>query len=98
VGAVLIRGTLAGDPATAEAAHNAAAEPIKAMANAAGDVGHLVYLDPQDPQSFIVIDLWKDVSVSQAFYASPAFQQGLSKVLAGPPTATAYAPTTWAQW
>jgi quinol monooxygenase YgiN len=92
-----IRGKIAGDPEAAKQIHNDGSKGAQSLAQGAGDLGHVVFLDASDAQTFLVVDVWTNAAGAQAFYASPQLQKGFS-FLAGAPEIALYDETSWIQW
>ncbi len=96
---VVVRGRLAGtDPEAAREAHDALASAGEDASVAAGDIAHLVYLDPSDPLEFIAVDVWTSPDNLEAVYTDPDFAAGFAALFAEPPTITVFASTDWFEW
>lgn len=96
---VVVRGRLAGDDAdAARQAHDALASAGEEASVAAGDVAHVVFLDPNDPLEFIAVDVWSSPDNLEAVYTDPAFATGFGDLFAEPPSITVFASTNWYEW
>lgn len=96
---VVVRGHLAATTTDeARAAHDAVAGGGEAMARAAGDVGHIVFLGADDPRDFLAIDIWPTTDNLEALYSNPDFAAAFATLFDAPPTVGVYESTSWHQW
>ncbi len=96
---VIVRGRLfTPDLDEAQAMHDALAEGAQEVAEAAGDVAHVVHLGLDDPQEFLAIDVWTSADMMEMVYLDPDFQAGFAAVFEEPPTVGVYRSTDWYQW
>lgn len=96
---VVVQGTLVSDDlATNRDAHNAVADGGKETAMGLGDYAHLVHLDPENPRSFMAIDLWSDLNGLQQFFGATEVQEAFGSLFEAPPTITIYVTTEYHQW
>lgn len=98
--ATLVRGPLAPG---AQTLHDRIAAGGEADARAAGDLSHdalvAAPLLGTPPDGFLGVDLWSDPDAMRAFYADPAFAQGLGPMFSAPPVVGAYAlAADWHGW
>jgi quinol monooxygenase YgiN len=95
---VSVRARLKGDPKDIQQLHDQVTAATKAMAQAAGDVGHTIYLNAQDPRDFLGIDEWQSAEAFQKFASDPQIQQFFSQLFEGQPQVTIWSETNWNQW
>lgn len=96
---VVVRGRLAGaDADAARAAHDEVAAAGEEGAVAAGDIAHVVFVDPSDPFEFMAVDVWSSPDNLEAVYTDPMFAAGFSALFAEPPAITVFASTDWFEW
>lgn len=96
---VVVRGRLAGaDAESARAAHDQVASSGEESVVAAGDVAHVVFVDPNDPFEIIAVDIWSSPDNLEAVYSDPMFQSGFSAIFDEPPAITVFASTDWFEW
>jgi quinol monooxygenase YgiN len=96
---VVVRGRLAGsDAAAAQAAHDEVAAGGEETVRAAGDLAHVVFIDPDDPFEFMAIDVWGAGAPIEAVYGDPGFQQAFGSLFAAPPSLQVFRATDWHQW
>ena len=95
---VIIRARLRGDPAAARQLHDQVTAATKEMALAAGDLSHLVFLNPADPGAFLGIDEWRSGEAVQAFASSPQITDFFGQLFDGPPDVTVWVPSGWNEW
>ena len=95
---VSVRARLKGDPKDIQQLHDQVTAATKEMAMAAGDVGHKIYLNAQDPRDFLGIDEWQSAEAFQKFASDPQIQQFFSQLFEGQPEVTIWSATDWNQW
>ena len=95
---VSVRARLKGDPKDIQQLHDQVTAATKEMAKAAGDVGHTIYLNAQDPRDFFGIDEWQSAEAFQKFASDPQIQQFFSQLFEGQPQVTMWSQTDWNQW
>jgi hypothetical protein len=70
---VTVRGRLkATDPKEAQMGHDATVDRLSPIGRPLGSVGHMVFLNPQDPREFLAIDTWQSLEGLQKFMADAA--------------------------
>lgn len=95
---VTIRGTLRETAAAAKKFHDDVTRATKDQAKQAGDLTHVVYLDPRDPKAFLGIDTWSTLEDLQAFAASPQIREFFGKLFSGEPEVRVWVDSDWNQW
>ncbi len=95
---IIVRGQLAGDAASAQADHDAAASAGAPTMRQAGDVAHLPFTGVDDPTQFISIDVWNTDDLIETMYGNPAVADGFTTLFVEPPTLTVYRMSDWRQW
>lgn len=95
---VTIRGRLKGSAADMRQLHDQVTGATKDMAQAAGDISHRVFLNPQDESDFLGIDEWRSPEQLQAFSSDPRIQDFFSKLFEGQPEVKLWMDPGWNQW
>lgn len=95
---IVVRGRLAGDPASAQAGHDAVASAGAPAMRQAGDIAHLSFTGVDDPTQFISIDVWNRDDLIETMYANPDVAAGFMALFVEPPTLTVYRTSDWQQW
>jgi hypothetical protein len=96
---VVVRGHLAATTTDeARTMHDAVAAGGEAMARAAGDVSHIVFLGVDDPREFLAIDIWPTTDNLEALYSNPDFAAAFATLFDAPPAVGVYESTSWHQW
>lgn len=78
--------------------HDEGVGATKAMAQAAGDLSHKVYLGGQDGRDYLGIDVWKDLDSFQKFAGDPKIQALFGQLFEGQPEMTIWSDSGWVQW
>ena len=95
---VTIRAKLRGGQAEAKKLHDDVTRATKDQAKQVGDLTHVVYLDPRDPQAFLGIDTWSSLEGLQKFAASPQIREFFGKLFDGEPEVHVWVDSDWNQW
>lgn len=95
---ITIRARLKSDPESIQKIHDQVTGATKAMALQAGDIGHIVYLNPQDRRDFLGIDNWQSAEQAQAFAASPQIQEFFGQMFEGQPEVRVWIDAAWNKW
>ncbi len=95
---VTIRGKLRGSATAAKKLHDDVTGASKDAAKKAGDLTHVVYLDPRDPAAFLGVDTWSSLEGLQAFAASPQIREFFGKLFDGEPEVHVWVNSDWNQW
>ena len=95
---VTIRGRLREAQAAAKTYHDKVTGATKDAAKQAGDLTHVVYLDPQDPRAFYGVDTWSSLEGLQAFAASPQIRDFFGKLFEGEPEVRVWVDSEWNRW
>ena len=95
---VTVRAMLREAPADAKKLHDEVTRATKDMAKAAGDLTHVVYLDPRDPRAFFGVDTWSSLEGIQKFAGSPQIRDFFGKLFEGEPEVRVWVDSDWNQW
>jgi quinol monooxygenase YgiN len=95
---ITIRARLKGSQESIQRIHDEVTGATKEMARQAGDLTHIVYLNPQDPRDFLGIDTWQSAEKAMAFAGSPQIQDFFSKMFEGQPEVTIWEESGWNKW
>jgi len=89
---------LKGDAAAIRRIHDDVTAATKEMARQAGDISHVVYLNPQDEREFLGIDVWQSAEQAQAFAGSPQIQEFFGRMFEGAPEVKIWGDPGWNKW
>jgi quinol monooxygenase YgiN len=95
---VTIRARLKAEPESLQALHDQVTAATKEMAQAAGDISHKVFLNPQDRRDFLGIDEWQSAEAVQQFSSNPQIVEFFSQLFEGPPEVSVWVNSGWNQW
>lgn len=95
---VTVRGKLREAPASAKKLHDDTTRMTKEAAKGAGDLTHVVYLDPRDQRAFLAIDTWSSLEGIQRFADSPPLKEFFGKLFEAPPEVQVWVDSDWNQW
>lgn len=95
---ITIRARLRGDAASIRKIHDEVTGATKEMARQAGDISHVVYLNPQDEREFLGVDVWQSAKQAQAFAGSPQIQEFFSRMFEGAPEVKIWVEPGWNKW
>lgn len=95
---VTVRATLREAPAAAKKLHDDVTRMTKDAAKEAGDLTHVVYLDPRDPRAFLGIDTWSSLEGIQRFASSPQIRDFFGKLFEGESEVRIWVDSDWNQW
>ena len=95
---ITVRARLKSDPASIQKIHDEVTGATKDMAMKAGDLSHVVYLDPQDRRQFLGIDVWQSAEQAQAFAGSPQIQEFFGQMFEGQPEVKVWIEPGWNKW
>lgn len=95
---VTIRGRLREGQAGAKKYHDDVTRATKDAAKQAGDLTHVVYLDPKDPKAFLGIDTWSDLEGLGKFAASPQIKEFFGKLFEEVPEVLVWVDSDWNRW
>jgi hypothetical protein len=70
----------------------------KEMATQAGDLTHVVYLNPLDKRDFLGIDTWQTAEQAQAFAGNPQIQEFFGQLFDGQPEIMVWSESGWNKW
>jgi quinol monooxygenase YgiN len=96
--AVVVRARLRGGVDAAKQLHDQVTAATREQALAAGDISHLVFLNPNDPNDFLGIDVWRSAEAAQAFAANPQIGEFFGNLFDGPPEISFWMPSGWNEW
>lgn len=95
---ITVRARLKGDQRSIQKIHDEVTGATMEMARQAGDLTHVVYLNPMDPKDFLGIDTWQSPEQAQAFARSPQIQEFFGKMFEGQPEITVWVDSGWNHW
>jgi quinol monooxygenase YgiN len=95
---ITIRARLKGDTRSMQQVHDQVTGATKEMAKQAGDISHVVFLNPQDQHEFLGIDTWQSAEQAQAFAGSPQIQDFFGQLFEGQPEVKVWAESGWNKW
>ena len=95
---ITIRARLKGDVSSMKKIHDQVTGATKEMARQAGDISHIVYLNPQDQNEFLGIDTWQSAEQAQAFAGSPQIQEFFGQLFDGQPEVMVWSESGWNKW
>lgn len=95
---VTVRARLKAEPATIQALHDQVTAATKEMAQAAGDLSHKIFLNPQDQRDFLGIDEWQSPEAFQQFSSDPQIMEFFGQLFEGPPEVSVWVNSGWNQW
>jgi quinol monooxygenase YgiN len=95
---VTIRARLREQPAVAKKIHDDVTRATKDAAKQAGDLTHVVYLDPRDGRAFLGIDTWSSLEGITQFASSPQIREFFAKLFEGEPEVHVWVDSDWNQW
>ena len=95
---ITIRARLKSDAGAIRKIHDQVTGATKEMARQAGDISHVVYLNPQDDRDFLGIDTWQSAEQAQAFAGSPQIQEFFGNMFDGAPEVKIWVESGWNKW
>jgi hypothetical protein len=96
---VTVRGMLkAADEKQSQATHDATIDKIGPLGKSMGNIGHQVYLNPQNRREFMAIDTWNNLDGPQKLLSDPALGAEFAKLFDGQPSVTLWAEADWKSW
>jgi len=95
---ITIRARLKGDASSIRKIHDEVTGATKEVARQAGDISHVVYLNPQDERDFLGIDVWQSAEQAQAFAGSPQIQEFFGNMFEGAPEVKIWVESSWNKW
>ena len=95
---VTIRARLKADAGTIRKIHDQVTGATKAMARQAGDISHIVYLNPLDDRDFLGVDVWGSAEQVQAFSSNPQIQEFFGNMFEGMPEVKIWVDPGWNKW
>ena len=95
---ITIRARLKGEAKAIQKIHDEVTGATKEMARQAGDISHVVYLNPQDEREFLGVDVWQSAEQAQAFAGSPQIQEFFGRMFEGAPEIRIWVNPGWNSW
>jgi quinol monooxygenase YgiN len=95
---ITVRARLKESPEVIQKIHDQVTSATKEMAQQAGDLTHVVYLNPQDRRDFLGIDTWQSAEQAQAFAGSPQIQEFFGQMFEGEPEVKVWVDSGWNRW
>jgi quinol monooxygenase YgiN len=95
---VVVRGKLKGSPVEAGSAHDDIVTRISPMGKSMGNTSHQAYLNVENENEFLAIDVWDNLESIQKLYNDPNLAAEFGKMFAGQPEVTVWADAGWHQF
>lgn len=95
---ITIRARLKERASSIQKLHDEVTGATKEMARQAGDISHVVYLNPQDDRDFLGIDVWQSAEQAQAFAGSPQIQEFFGRMFEAAPEVKIWVEPGWNKW
>src|SRR5215472_7043095 len=95
---VTVRARLKADPESIQMLHDQVTTATKEQAQAAGDLSHKIFLNPQDRRDFLGIDEWQSAEAFQQFAGNPQIMEFFSQLFEGQPEVSDWINPGWNQW
>lgn len=95
---ITIRARLKGNPDSIQKIHDQVTSATKDMARQAGDLTHVVYLNPQDRRDFLGIDTWQSAEQAQTFAGSAQIREFFGQMFDGEPEVKVWTESGWNRW
>lgn len=95
---VVVRGKLKGDAEEAGKAHDEIVAKVSPMGKSMGNTSHQAYLNVQDGDKFLAIDIWDNMEGIQKLYSDPNLAAEFAKMFEGQPDVTIWADSGWLQF
>ncbi len=92
---VTVRGTLKGDAAAAQKAHDETVAKLSPVSRPMGATSHRAYLNPQNPKEFLAVDGWDNLEAIQKLYSDPNLAAEFGKLFEGMPEVTVWSDSGW---
>lgn len=93
-----VRGRLKGEPASSQKIHDEYTAKIKESIRQAGDLSHIVYVNPGDLRQFLAVDTWESAEHAAAFYGSPQLQDVFGRIFEDKPEVIVWEDPGWNKW
>jgi quinol monooxygenase YgiN len=95
---VTVRARLKAEPESIQLLHDQVTAATKEQAQAAGDLSHKVFLNPQDRRDFLGIDEWQSAEAFLLFSSNPQIMEFFSQLFEGQPEVSVWVNPGWNQW
>jgi len=82
----------------AQAIHDAILEQLPAVGRPLGAIGHMPYLNPQNPKEFLAIDTWSNLEGLQKFMSDPKVGEAFGNLFDGTPDVTIWGESGWSSF
>jgi quinol monooxygenase YgiN len=95
---VVVRGNLKGGAEAARTAHDDIVARISPMGRSMGNTSHQPYLNVQNGNEFLAIDVWDNIEAIQKLYSDPNLATEFAKMFEGQPEVTIWGDSGWFQF
>jgi hypothetical protein len=95
---VVVRGKLLGSAAEAGQAHDEIVAKVSPLGKSMGNTSHQAYLNVQNGEDFLAIDIWDNLEGIQKLYSDPNLASEFAKMFAGQPEVTIWSDSGWLQF
>ena len=95
---VVVRGKLKGGAAEAGKAHDETISKVSPVGRSMGNTSHQAYLNVQDGEEFLAIDVWDNMKAIQKLYSDPNLASEFAKMFEGQPEVTIWDYSGWSQF
>ncbi len=95
---VTVRGKLKGGAETAHQAHDATVQAVSPMGRQMGNTSHQAYLNVQNGNEFLAVDVWDNLESIQKLYSDPNLATEFAKMFEGQPEVTIWGDAGWYQF
>lgn len=95
---VTVRGKLKGGAENAHNAHDETVKKVSPMGRQMGNTSHQAYLNIQNGNEFLAIDVWDNLESLQKLYGDPNLATEFAKMFDGQPEVTIWGDSGWYQF
>ncbi len=92
---VTVRGNLKGSNEQAHQAHDAIVSRISPQGRQMGNTSHQTFLNVQNNNEFLSLDVWDNLESIQKLYSDPNMAAEFAKLFEGQPQVTVWAESGW---
>ncbi len=92
---VTVRGNLKGSVEQAKQAHDAIVSKISPQGRQMGNTSHQPYLNVQNNNEFLSLDIWDNLEAIQKLYSDPNMAAEFAKMFEGQPQVTIWSESGW---
>ncbi|MGE5124593.1 MAG: hypothetical protein ACM3H7_08745 [Acidobacteriaceae bacterium] len=95
---VTVRGNLKGSSEQAHQAHDGIVSRISPQGRQMGNTSHQTYLNLENNNEFLAIDVWDNLEAIQKLYSDPNLATEFAKMFEGQPQVTVWSDAGWFQF